>query len=72
MARDNRLGRNALPFSGKSGKGVFIVRPIVQRGRIEVRSIWPYKRFYFRVDGDLIEQLWIKERALQFASQNRF
>jgi hypothetical protein len=43
----------------------------VQRSRIEIRSIRPYKCFHFWINRDLVEQLWIKKRTIQFTSKNR-
>ena len=43
----------------------------MQCRRVKVCSVWPYNRFHFRVDRDLVEQLWIKKRTIQFTSKNR-
>jgi hypothetical protein len=46
-------------------------RPVVQGGRIEVRSIRPHQRADFRIDPDLLEQPLVTQWAVQLASQNR-
>lgn len=42
----------------------------MQCGRTKVSSIRPHKRFYFWVDEDLVEQLLVKERTIQFTSKD--
>jgi hypothetical protein len=70
--RSDCLGRNAFPFLGASCKGFLVSGPIMQCRRVKVCSVGPYNRFHFRVDRDLVEQLWVKKRTIQFTSKNRF
>jgi hypothetical protein len=71
-SRSDCLGRNAFPFLGASCKGFLVSGPIMQCRRVKVCSVGPYNRFHFRVDRDLVEQLWVKKRTIQLASQDWF
>ena len=45
--------------------------PVVQGGRIKVRSVGPDQRLDFRIDPNLVEQLQVAQGAVQFACKNR-
>ena len=40
---------STFPFSGTSSEGVFVLRPIVQRRKIEVGAVRPHQRFHLRI-----------------------
>ena len=48
-----------------------MIRPIVERGRVEVGSAWPNDSMNLRVEGDLCKSKRVAERPVKLALQNR-
>ena len=72
LARDNPLGRYAFPFSRTSGKGIFVLRPIVQCRWIKVGAVRPHQRFHLWTYSHLVEQLKVKQRTIEFTGEHWF
>ena len=62
---------NALPLLGVRRQGLEMIRPIMQRGRVEVGAIRPDQRMSFEIDPNLIEQRQVAQRPEQLSGQNR-
>ena len=59
-----------LPAPGEFSECLLMDRPVMQGGRIKVRSVGPHQRLDFRINPNLIEQLQVAQGAVQFACQN--
>ena len=62
---------NALPLLGVRREGLEMIRPIMQRGRVEVGATRPDQRLSFEIDPNLIEQRQAAQRPEQLSGQNR-
>ena len=49
-----------------------MLRPIVERCRVEIRARRPDDSVHLRIEADLLEQAWIPQRSEQFARENWF
>ena len=58
------------PALSRSTKSGLVVRPIVKRSGVEVRSTRPDDRMNFRVESDLSKNRRVAERAVKLALQN--
>lgn len=65
------LGRNPLPLARATYQRSLVGRPVVQRGRIKIGSVWPYECAYLGVNTDLIEDLFIPQRSEQLPGEHR-
>src|ERR1035441_2534293 len=52
-------------------KRLLVGGPVMQSGWVEVRSVGPHERRDLTIDPNLVEQLQVAQRAVQFAGQNR-
>jgi hypothetical protein len=66
----DRSSDRRAPRSSTHRKLVAYLRPIVQRGRIEVSAIRPYERERFGIQSHLAEHSGISERLVQFARKH--
>src|SRR5215813_1151235 len=60
-----------LPSSGKFSKSLFMLRPVMQNGRIKVRTIGPDQHSDLGIDPNLVKQLQVTQWAVQLATQDR-
>src|SRR2546427_5965100 len=65
------LDLGLLPVLGKLSQSLFMQGPVVQRGRIEVRSVGPDQRLDFPIDPNLVKQFHVTQGAVQLACENR-
>jgi hypothetical protein len=54
----------------QSSKSVLVARPVMQRGRVEIRSIGPSQCVCFGIDRDASKEEKIAERTIQFAYED--
>jgi hypothetical protein len=53
---------------GKSGK---MFRPIMERCRVEVCTIWPHESMHFRIQPHTAEEVFISQRPIERTRQHR-
>ncbi len=59
------------PMPGRCSKRRLVLRPVVERGWVEIRAGRPDNRVNFRVKGNPGEQIGIAQRSAQLARQQR-
>ena len=56
---------------GKLSQSLFMLGPVVQCSRIEVRPVGPDQRFDLGINSNLVEQFRTAQGAVQLAGENR-
>ncbi len=59
------------PASSHFAKSLFVYRPVVKRRWVEIRTVRPDQRVYFRIDRHAIEEIHVPERPIKFARKDR-
>jgi len=68
---DSQLRRAEIPLPGASGQGLRVRRPIMERGRIEIRAVRPDQGLDLGIDPHLIENRQVPQRAEKLAGKHR-
>ena len=60
-----------MPLRGMRGQGLCVHRPIMERGRVEIRAVGPDQRMHIGIDPHLIKNHQIAQWAEQFPGKDR-